>query len=46
MCKKRPIGGFKWIEPSTYAEDKIKNYDDNSSKRALLKVDTEYHQLI
>ena len=38
MCKKLPIGGFEWINPSQYSSDKIKNYDNNSSKGALLKV--------
>ena len=42
MCKKLPIGGFEWINPSQYSSDKIKNYDNNSSKGALLKVDIEY----
>ena len=38
MCKKLPIGGFEWINPSQHSSDKIKNYDNNSSKGALLKV--------
>ena len=42
MCKKLPIGGFEWINRSQYSSDKIKNYDNNSSKGALLKVDIEY----
>ena len=44
MCKKLLIGGFEWIDPSTYTSDKIENYDDDddSSKGALLKIDIEY----
>ena len=42
MCKKLPIGGFKWVDVKEYTEEKIKNYDDNSSTGALLKVDIEY----
>ena len=43
LCvKKLPIGGFKWVDVKEYTEEKIKNYDDNSSTGALLKVDIEY----
>ena len=42
MCEKRPIGGFKLIDPKEYTEEKIKSYDDNSNTGAILKVDIEY----
>ena len=42
MCKKLPIGRFKWIDPKEYTEEKIKSYDDNSNTGAILKVDIEY----
>ena len=42
MCKKLPIGRFKWIDPKEYTEEKIKGYDDNSNTGAILKVDIEY----
>ena len=42
MCKKLPIGGFKWINPNQYSEEKIKNYDEDGSTGAILKVDIEY----
>ena len=42
MCKKLPIGEFKWIDPKEYTEEKIKSYDDNSNTGAILKVDIEY----
>ena len=42
MCKKLPIGGFKWINPNEYSEQKIKNFDEVGSTGAILKVDIEY----
>ena len=42
ICEKRPIGGFKLIDPKEYTEEKIKSYDDNSNTGAILKVDIEY----
>ena len=42
MCKKLPIGGFKWDEPHKYTEEMIKNYDEDSSLGALLEVDIDY----
>ena len=42
MCKKLPIGEFKWIDPKEYTEEKIKSYDANSNTGAILKVDIEY----
>ena len=42
MCKKLPIGEFKWDEPDKYTEEMIKNYDEDSSYCALLEVDINY----
>ena len=42
MCKKLPIGEFKWSKPKYHTEDNIKNYDENSDYGALLEVDVEY----
>ena len=39
MCKKLPVGGFKWVDDlSIFTEDFIKNYDTGY----LLVVDVEY----
>ena len=45
ICKKLPIGDFKWIDVKEYTEEKIKSYNDNNSTGALLKVDIEYPKL-
>ena len=45
ICKKLPIGGFKWIDVKEYTEEKIKSYNDNNSTGAPLKVDIEYPKL-
>ena len=43
MCKKLPVGKFKWSKNlSIYIEHAIKNYDDNNDYGALLEVDVEY----
>ena len=39
MCRKRLIGGFKWANIEEYTEEKIKNYNNDRSTEALLKVD-------
>ena len=43
MCKKLPVGKFKWSKNlSKNTEHTIKNYDDNNDYSALLEVDPEY----
>ena len=43
MCKKLPIGEFKWAKkPSIYTEEAIKIYDENNDYRTILEVDIEY----
>ena len=45
MSQKLPIGNFEWIEKddiSTFDEEFIKNYDENSDKGCILEVDVEY----
>ena len=45
MCKKLPVSDFKWIETndlSTFNENFIKNYDENSDTGYILEVDVEY----
>ena len=43
LCvKKLPIGGFKWVNPKEYSEEKIKIFDEDGSTGAILKVDFEY----
>ena len=42
MCKKLPTGESKSDEPDKYTEEVIKNYEENSSYCALLKVDIDY----
>ena len=43
MCKKLPIGEFKWAKkPSIYTEEAIKMYDENNDYCAILEVDIEY----
>ena len=43
MCKKLPVGKFKWSNNlSIYTEHAIKNYDDNNDYGALVEVDVEY----
>ena len=42
MCQRLPVDGFKWIEEddlSKFNENFIKNYDENSDKGYILKVD-------
>ena len=45
MCKTLPVSDFKWIETndlSTFNENFIKNYDENSDTGYILEVDVEY----
>ena len=44
MCKKLPIGGFKWIENLLLRFDEhfTKNYDKNSDIGYVFEVDVEY----
>ena len=43
MSRKLPVHGFKWINKlSKFDEDFIKNYNENSNKGYILKVDVEY----
>ena len=43
MCKKLPVGNFKWVKDlSAYTENSIKNYDENSDIGCILEVDIEY----
>ena len=43
MCKKLPIGKFKWAKNlSIHTEDAIKSYDENSDYGAILEVGVEY----
>ena len=43
MSQKLPVNGFKWIRKlSKFDEDFIKNYNENSNKRCILKVDVGY----
>ena len=43
MSQKLPVDGFKWVEKlSKFNESFIKNYDGNSDKGYILKVDVEY----
>ena len=45
MSQKLPVDGFKWIKKddlSKFDKTFIKNYDENSDKGYILKVDVEY----
>ena len=42
MCKKVPVGKFKWSKPKYHTEENIKNYDENSKYGATIEVDVEY----
>ena len=43
MCKKLPLGNFKWIDDlSVFTEDFIKNYDEKDDTGYLYVVDVEY----
>ena len=42
ICKKLPIGGFKWSNPNKYTEEVIKSYDKNGNYAVLPEVDIEY----
>ena len=43
MTEKLPVGGFKWMRnTSKMDEESIKNCDENSDIKFILKVDLEY----
>ena len=43
MSQKLPVNGFEWVEKlSKFDERFIKNYDENSDKGYIFKVDVEY----
>ena len=43
MCKKLPVGEFDWVKRlSIFAEDRIKDYNENSDYGASLEVDIRY----
>ena len=45
MSEKLSVNDFKWIEMndlSTFNENFVKNYDENSDTGCILEVDTEY----
>ena len=47
MSQKLPVDGFKWIEKdnlSKFDEKFIKNYNENSDKGYILKVDVEFRK--
>ena len=41
MFQKLPVSGFKWLEDASIDEEFIKNYDEDSDKGYILKVDVE-----
>ena len=47
MCKKLPVGNFKWVyDLSMFTEDFIKNYEENSDKGYFFELDVEYSKNI
>ena len=43
MSRKLPVNGFKWKKyVSKFDEDFIKNYDEDSNKGYIFKVDVEF----
>ena len=47
MCKKLPVGNFKWVyDLSMFTEDFIKNYQENSDKGYFFELDVEYSKNI
>ena len=43
MSQKLPANGFQWVEElSEFDERFLKNYNENSDKGNILKVDVEY----
>ena len=43
MCKKLPVGRFKWIDNlSIFTADFIKNYNENSDIGYFFEVNIEY----
>ena len=47
MSQKLPVNDFKWTETndlSTFNENFIKNYDENSDTGYILEVDVKYQE--
>ena len=45
MSQKLPVNGFRWVEGlPQFNEDFIKNYDQNSDKGYIFKVDIDYQK--
>ena len=42
MCKKLPIGEFKWSKPKHHTEEKMKNQNQNSEYGIILEADVGY----
>ena len=42
MCRKLPVDGFEWLDPSETDENFIKNYDEESNVGYFIEVDIEY----
>ena len=42
LSQKLPLSGVKWKIKSKFTEEFIKNYDEDSDKGYILKVDVEY----
>ena len=43
MSQRLHVNGFEWVEESSESDERfIKNYDENSDKGYILKVDVEY----
>ena len=45
MCKKLPVGNFKWLDNqdiSKFNDELIKKYDENSDIGYIFEVDVEY----
>ena len=47
MSQKLPVNGFQWVNDlSTFHEDFIKNYNENSDIGYFLELDAEYPKKI
>ena len=42
IFQKLPVSGFKWLEDASIGEEFMKNYDEDSDKGYILKVNVEY----
>ena len=43
MCKKLPVGDFKWVDDlSIFTEDVIKNYNENSDEGYFFEANVEH----